>query len=192
MKICLLITTPVVFWFSLLVSWVSAAPYNQYQEPIKERRVAAYTWLHGEAVSGNQTAGRNLKLLERIYGPAMTDLSKRFATEWEAQLIDRFLNLKDDPEDVSTEFAVAETGIDKVMAKWGYYPSRHVIRVLVEKWMEKDKIVSLTSEYSRTGFGLMELPATYLVGAWTLRYGETAGPLVLGAGTSARRARRYP
>ena len=192
MKICLLITTPVVFWFSLLMSGALAAPHNQYQDPIKERRVAAYTWLYGEAVAGNETAGRNLKLLERIYGPALTDLSKRVATEWEAQLIDRFLSLKYDPEDVSPEFVIAETDIEKVMAKWGYYPSRNVIRVLVERWIERDRIVSLTTEYSRTSFGLMERPAAHLVSAWSLGYGETADPLVVGTGTSARIARRYP
>ncbi len=192
MKICLLITRPVVFWFSLLAAGVSAAPHNQYQDPIKERRVAAYTWLYGEAVAGNQTAGRNLKLLERIYGPALTDLSKRVATEWEAQLTDRFLSLEYGLEDVSSEFVIAETDIEKVMARWGYYPSRNVIRVLVERWIEKDRNVSLTTEYSRTSFGLMELPVTHLVSAWTLGYGETVESLVLGAGTSARIARRYP
>ena len=192
MKICLLIIAPMVFWFSLLLSGVSAAPHNQYQDPIKERRIAAYTWLYGEAEAGNQTAGRNLELLERIYGPALTDLSKRAATEWQAQLIDRYLSLNYEPDDVSSAFGNAETDIEKMMAKWGYYPSRNVIRVLVERWIEKNMVVSLTPEYSRSSFGLMELPATHLVSAWTLGYGETAEPLVLGGATSARITRRYP
>ena len=79
-----------------------------------------------------------------------------------------------------------------MMAKWGYYPSRNVLRVLVERWIEKNMVVSLTPEYSRSSFGLMELPATHLVSAWTLGYGETAEPLVLGGATSARITRRYP
>ena len=73
----------VIFMSSMLVSAVSAAPYNQYQDPIKEQRIAAYTWLYGEALGGNEIAKRNLKVLERIYGPALTDLSKLAAREWQ-------------------------------------------------------------------------------------------------------------
>jgi len=82
----------------MLVSLVSAAPYNQYQNPTKEQRIVAYAWLYGEALSGNEIAKRNLKVLERIYGPALTDLSKRAAREWQSKLIVGHLNVKDDPE----------------------------------------------------------------------------------------------
>ena len=81
----------VIFLSSMLVSVVSAAPYNQYQDPIKEQRIAAYIWLYGEALGGNEIAKRNLKVLERIYGPALTDLSKRAAREWQSELIVGYL-----------------------------------------------------------------------------------------------------
>ena len=184
MKLRFLSIGTVIFWSSILASVVLAAPYNQYQDPIKERRIAAYTWLYGEAVAGNQIAGRNLKLLERIYGPALADLSKRAATEWQGQLIDRYLGLKYGPESFSSKVVIAGTDIEKVMEKWGYRSSRNTIRVVLEKWMEKSSVVSPATEYSRTSFGLMQRPVTHLVSAWTLEYSETAEPLVPDAGIS--------
>ena len=157
-----------IFFSSMLVSVVSAAPYNQYQDPIKEQRIAAYTWLYGEALGGNEIAERNLKVLERIYGPALTDLSKRAAAEWQGQLIDRYLGLKYASGSFSSKLVIAGTEIEKVMEKWGYRSSGNTIRVVLEKWMEKSKVVSLATEYSRASFGLMQGPVTHLVSAWAL------------------------
>ena len=193
MKIRFLIISTAIFWLSLLVSVVSAAPpHHQYQDPIKERRIAAYTWLYGEAVAGNQIARRNLKLLERIYGPALTDLSKHAVTEWKGQLIDRHLSLKYGAESLSSESVVAGMDVEKIMEQWGYYPSKKTIRVVLEKLMGKRSVVATAGEYSRASFGLMQWPATHLVGTWTLGDSEMVEPLVLGTGTSARIARRYP
>ena len=105
MKIRFLIIASVIFLSSMLVSVASAAPYNQYQDPIKEQRIAAYTWLYGEALGGNKIAKRNLKVLEQIYGPTLTDLSKRAAREWQRKLIVGYLNVKYGPEGAYSELS---------------------------------------------------------------------------------------
>ena len=192
MKVRFLRICSAIFLSSMLASVVSAAPYNQYQDPIKERCIAAYVWLYGEALAGNEVARRNLKVLERIYGPALSDLSKRAATEWQGQLIDHHLSLKYGAEGFSSEVVIAGADIGKVMEEWGYYPSRSTMRVVLEKWVEKRGVVSPTVKYSLTSFGLTQQPVTYLVSAWTLGSSEKDEPLVRGAGTSARIAGRYP
>ena len=192
MKIRFLTITPFVFLSLLLASVVSAAPQNQYQDPNKQRSIAAYTWLYAEAVAGNEIARRNLTLLERVYGPVLTNLSKRAVTEWQGQLIERHLRLQYGGEKFAAEDFVAGTDIQKRMEKWGYYTSQNTIRAVLEKLTGRSRVVSSMAAYSRTSFGLVQRPAAQLVSAWTLGYIKTAEPMVAGAETSARIARRYP
>ena len=145
----------VIFLSSMLVSVVSAAPYNQYQDPIKEQRIAAYTWLYGEALGGNEIAKRNLKVLERIYGPALTDLSKRAAREWQS----KFIVAKNLTGNILTS---PVTGLESSSSK--------VVTggADIEEWMEKSGVVSPAVEYSIASFGLTHPPMTHLVSAWAL------------------------
>jgi len=39
-----------ILFSTVLISSVTALPYNQYQDPIKERRIAASTWLYGQTL----------------------------------------------------------------------------------------------------------------------------------------------
>ena len=200
----------VIFLSSMLVSVVSAAPYNQYQDPIKEQRIAAYTWLYGEALGGNEIAKRNLKVLERIYGPALTDLSIRpdfrpvargqgghmrgspgSVDSGNASIIPRA------KEYVSGLYDLAKNLTGNIPTSPVTGPEGSSSKVVtagadIEEWMEKSGVVSPTVEYSITSFGLTHPPMIHLVSAWVLGNSEKAEPLVRGTGTIARIAVGYP
>ena len=200
----------VIFLSSMLVSVVSAAPYNQYQDPIKEQRIAAYTWLYGEALGGNEIAKRNLKVLERIYGPALTDLSIRpdfrpvarghgghmrgspaSVDSGNASIIPRA------KEYVSGLYDLAKNLTGNIPTSPVTGPEGSSSKVVtagadIEEWMEKSGVVSPTVEYSITSFGLTPPPMIHLVSAWVLGNSEKAEPLVRGTGTIARTAVGYP
>ena len=79
--------TAAILFSTIHVTSVSAGPYNQYQNALDQHNVDTYTWLYGEAVKGNEIAQRNLKFLERIYGPDLVALAKHAAAgKWEIEM----------------------------------------------------------------------------------------------------------
>ena len=181
-------------------------------------------------------------MLERIYGPALTDLSKRAARDWQSKLIVGYLNVKYGPEgaynglstvptihdplgdelrpdfrpvareqggDMRGPPASADSGNASLISRVKEYvsdlygqarnltgnvltspvigPENSSFKVVtagadIEKWMEKNVVVSPTVEYSITSFGLTQQPMIRLVSAWALGNSEKAEPLVRGAG----------
>ena len=200
----------VIFLSSMLVSVVSAGPYNQYQDPIKEQRIAAYTWLYGEALGGNEIAKRNLKVLERIYGPALTDLSIR--PDFRPVARGKGGHMRGSPasvdsgnasiiprakEYVSGLYDLAKNLTGNIPTSPVTGPEGSSSKVVtagadIEEWMEKSGVVSPTVEYSITSLGLTHPPMIHLVSAWVLGNSEKAEPLVRGTGTIARIAVGYP
>ena len=76
--------TAAILFSTIHVTSVSAGPfnqYNQYQNLLEQNNIDTYTWLYWEALEGNEIAKRNLKFLERIYGPDLVVLAKNAAAE---------------------------------------------------------------------------------------------------------------
>ena len=92
-------------------------------------------------LGGKEIAKRNLKVLQRIYEPDLTDLRRRAATEWHSKLIVHYVKAKYGPDKFPSKVVTVGAGIEKWVEKWGIYPSRTTNRVDLGKGMEESGFV---------------------------------------------------